>query len=68
MVTSWSSDDIAALERAIASGARKVKFRDREVEYRSLDEMREALRLVRGATTGGTKSRRRFAQYEEGIQ
>lgn len=68
MATSWSSDDVAALERAIASGARKVKFRDREVEYRSLDEMREALRIMNQSLSGGAKSRRRFAQYEGGIQ
>lgn len=43
----YSQDDIDALKAAIATGARRVKFGSgpdsREVEYRSLDEMRATL-------------------------
>lgn len=35
-----------ALEEAIFSGARKVKYADREVEYRSVREMSEALSFL----------------------
>lgn len=37
---SYSADDLAALETAIATGARSVQFADgRRVDYRTLDEM-----------------------------
>lgn len=42
----WTQTDIDKLKVAIAQGATKVKFADREVTYRSLDEMRETLRLL----------------------
>ncbi|PHJ81958.1 hypothetical protein VF14_18445 [Nostoc linckia z18] len=35
----YTVDDYNALVKAIASGARRVKYQDREVEYRSLDDM-----------------------------
>lgn len=37
---SFTLDDLAALERAIATGARRVRYRDgRETEFRSIGEM-----------------------------
>jgi hypothetical protein len=36
----YTSDDLTALQGAIKSGARRVKYSDREVEYRTLTEMR----------------------------
>lgn len=43
----FTSDDIAALKRAIATGALRVRYPDgREVMYRSLAEMRETLRMM----------------------
>jgi hypothetical protein len=37
----WTQADLAAINEAIALGARKVRFADnREVEYRSLADMR----------------------------
>lgn len=39
----WTQSDIDKLKRALASGARRVRFADREVEYRSLEEMREII-------------------------
>lgn len=42
----WTQTDVDKLKAAIAQGATKVKFADREVTYRSLDEMRETLRMI----------------------
>lgn len=39
MSTETLQADIAALEAAIASGALRVRFTDREVYYRSLSDM-----------------------------
>lgn len=48
----FSQDDIAALERAIATGARRAKINGEEVEYRSLAEMRETLSMMRADLAG----------------
>lgn len=41
-----TQDDIDALELAIASGASQVKYRDRTVEYRSLNDMKRTLDMM----------------------
>jgi hypothetical protein len=38
--------DHEALERALAKGERRVTFGDKTVEYRSVEELREALREI----------------------
>jgi hypothetical protein len=43
MAATWTQDDVDALKKAVASGARRVKFKDREVEYQSLAQMRALL-------------------------
>lgn len=35
----WTQDDLTEINKAIATGARRVRFQTHEVEYRSLDEM-----------------------------
>lgn len=56
MSTSWTAGDLAALERAIATGARVVKYENFETEYRSLKEML-ALRDMMRAEVGGSAPR-----------
>jgi hypothetical protein len=47
---SFVAQDADTLRRAIASGQKRVRFPDgREVEYRSLSEMREVLRMIETA-------------------
>lgn len=46
MIMAMTEQDIAKLERAIATGARRVRFADREVEYRTLEEMQDILALA----------------------
>lgn len=41
-----STDDLDALDEAIASGELKVKINGREVEYRSISELKAARRHV----------------------
>ena len=41
----WTKSDYKTLKRAIASGAKKIKYsNDKEVEYRDLADMKEVLR------------------------
>ena len=55
-----TDDQIAALEDAIAMGARKVIFHSggtrREVEYHSLKDMREALAALKSTRSGGFRT------------
>lgn len=39
MSASFTEENLAALEQAIATGAREVYYGDKRVAYRSLDEM-----------------------------
>jgi hypothetical protein len=55
----------AALEEALAAGVKRVKFRDREVEYPSVEEIQRALADVRSRLNG--TSGRRVAQLHRGF-
>lgn len=57
MSTTWTLEDLEKLEKAMAEGALRVKYKDKEVEYRSLremerlrDQMRNALGLKKNKT------------------
>ncbi|MCK5027690.1 MAG: hypothetical protein KAS07_04690 [Candidatus Pacebacteria bacterium] len=43
----YTQDQLDALEQAIAEGAKKVKYQDKEVEYRSLAEMQAIRDMMR---------------------
>ncbi len=63
------SERIAALEEAIASGARRVLFRSggtqREVEYHSLKDMRNELARLREELNG--TSSRTYGIFRSGL-
>jgi hypothetical protein len=54
---SFTTDDLTALNAAIASGELTVKHNGREITYRSIDELMKAKRTVEAelaaAETGG---------------
>ena len=45
-MTKFTEDDAAALRRAIATGAKRVRVRGEETEFRSMIEMRETLAMI----------------------
>jgi hypothetical protein len=45
----YTQDQLTALECALAKGERRVTFGDKTVEYRSVEELRVAMRDVRRA-------------------
>ncbi|MBW8849683.1 MAG: hypothetical protein JF600_02775 [Xanthomonadales bacterium] len=60
---SYTSEQLAALERALATGEQRVNFGDRTVEYRSIDDLIAAIGVVRHgleeqAIAAGTVKRR----------
>jgi hypothetical protein len=63
----WTQAQLDALDEAIANGVLTVKYQDRTVTYRSLDEMlklRETMRQELGLTEGRV---RLFAKHSKGI-
>lgn len=46
--TGFTIERLEALEAAIAEGVTRVKYTDKEIEYRSLDDMLKARDLIRG--------------------
>ena len=48
----YTEDQLTALEAALAKGEKRVTFGDKTVEYRSVEELKEAIRAVeRGLST-----------------
>jgi hypothetical protein len=45
----YTAADLEALQQALATGERRVTFADKTVEYRSVAELREAIRIVAAA-------------------
>ena len=42
----YTEDQLTALEAALARGEKRVTFGDKTVEYRSVEELKEAIRAV----------------------
>jgi hypothetical protein len=54
----FTQTEIDALKAAIAQGALRVRFGDREVMYRSLAEMLQTLSMMQAEVAGATGQRR----------
>lgn len=67
MATQLELKQIADLEAAIATGARKVKLGDKEIEYRGLTEMYEALKNLKRKAGIGRKSRYCTPTFSKGL-
>jgi hypothetical protein len=62
--------DITALKAAIAQGALRVRFGEREVTYRSLAEMKEILGMMESevaVSDGRTRTRQVRFQTSKGL-
>jgi len=68
----FTFEDLHALEDAIAKGVRSVKYSDKEITYRSLDEMlkiRDLMRQCLGLNDNEDNSRglRRVASFNKAL-
>ena len=45
----YTPTQLEALERALATGERRASFGDKTVEYRSVEELQAAIRVVQAA-------------------
>jgi hypothetical protein len=65
----WTQQQLDAVEAAIASGELTVRFGDRTVTYRSMDELlraRAVIREAQAAEAGTATDRFSFAQTSKG--
>jgi thiamine monophosphate synthase len=66
--TNFTDQDLAELEKAIATGVKTVKYTDKEITYRTMDEMLAARDIIRMALghTKNPRGARRVAQTDSG--
>ena len=46
MDVNWTQEDLVALDKAIATGAKRVQYHDKFIEYQSIQNMLMARRLI----------------------
>ena len=63
----YTTAKLDALEDAIASGELTVKYQDRVVTYRSLEEMRSIRQEMRQALGLSPRSVRKYAKPSKGL-
>lgn len=66
---SWTQSDLDALNKSIASGTTSVRYADRTVQYRSLEEMLKIRMLMRDelGIPGAMNGEMRTLSYWKGI-
>jgi hypothetical protein len=62
----WTQTDLDAIEKAIASGARRVRFQTHEVEYQSTGDMLRARNLIASELDEARRPGVMFTEYESG--
>lgn len=75
MAIAFTQENLELLEQALVEGVKKVKYSDKEVEYRSVDEMIKLRNLIKKElcqTTSKTKKglfggRRINAIHDKGL-
>lgn len=64
----WTQTDLDALKAAMKRGERVVQYRDRRVEYRSMDEMIQLKNLMENEVNavGNATPRHSLASFSKG--
>lgn len=64
----WTENDLTIINEAIAQGARRVRYGDKEVEYMSLREMLQAKSAIEKSLSTKKRPTRKFASFTKGIE
>lgn len=64
----WTREEYDALKKAAATGRKVVAYKDRRVEYRSLDEMLAILKAMEEELFPGRRIGRVFVSTSTGIR
>jgi hypothetical protein len=62
----YTLEQYTALSDAISQGVMKVKYFDKEVEYRSLDDMLRILALMKAQLFPNQNNGRRYVSFSKG--
>ena len=62
----WTQSDLDKIEKAIATGARRVRFQTHEVEYQSTADMLKARDVIAAALAADDGGGVMFAEYGGG--
>lgn len=63
-----TQEQLTILEEAIASGATLVRYHDKTVQYRSLDEMMRIRDLIRQELGLAGKNKRIYSVFDKGVR
>lgn len=71
----FTLEKLKLLEDAVSDGVKRIKYQDKEIEYRSLDEMKDIINGMRKALGTGKKGgqrglfggRRIVARHSKGL-
>lgn len=66
--STWTSAHLQQIEEAIASGVKRVKFADKEVEIVGLDDLIRTRDIIRKALGLNKKSSRTVASFRGGTK
>ena len=61
---SFTASDLAAVEAALKSGTRRVRYTDREVEYRSLEELVALRATINAELNAGTAQAHTYPRHQ----
>lgn len=64
----FEQSDLDKLERAIANGMTEVRYSDRTIKYRSLDEMVRARSFMMAELGKARPARRRSVAFDKGLE
>jgi thiamine monophosphate synthase len=64
----FTQEQLTALEAALAEGTRTVKYRDREITYRTVDEMLKLRDLIRRDLGLVKKTARLKGEFSKGLK
>lgn len=62
----WTKSDLDQIEKAIASGTRRVRFQTHEVEYQSTSEMLKARDIIKAELDENARPGVSFAEFDGG--
>jgi hypothetical protein len=63
----WTQTDLDSIERAIASGTTRVRYKDREVQYNSLAELITIRNLIRDSLGSASKNKNQYGTYDNDL-
>lgn len=66
-MSDFTTDDLAAVNKAIANGTSEVRYKDRTVKYRSLDELIKVKSMMMRELNLATRPNRVLASFDKGL-